>query len=244
MKLYVILSLFLCSNNILYAQAKMRPAEELINREESGWKLVSDWISKAKNKVEILPADSMRAYDALFKCQVTTRSPMGAIIFNTGGLIIDDGWIRILGSGSAVLPRSLPDWNKGKAFKEFGETPAFLLIADDASGGFFLLNGGGLGKDLGKVYYWLPDNLQIEPMDLTYSEFLSFCFDNDLDKFYEGIRWEHWRTDIAGLKTDEVFNFTPPLWSKEGSDVYKSVRAVVPIQEQYDFKLNLIQSLD
>ena len=38
--------------------------------------------------------------------------------------------------------------------KEFGETPTFLLIADDAIGGFFAINGGQFGKDAGKFIIW------------------------------------------------------------------------------------------
>src|SRR6478735_9010743 len=78
------------------AQTKMRPVEELLNKTDPGWAVVEKWIKAAKNKVEILPADTTKAIDALHKTQVTTRSPMGAIIYMTGGLLVDDGWIRIL----------------------------------------------------------------------------------------------------------------------------------------------------
>jgi hypothetical protein len=86
-----------------FAQNKMRSVDELINKTEPGWTLVKQWIDIAKNKVEILPCDTTRAKDALYKTQVTTRSPMGAIIYSTGGLLVDNGWIRILGSGSDRL---------------------------------------------------------------------------------------------------------------------------------------------
>jgi hypothetical protein len=135
-----------------FAQNGMRPVEELINDKEPGWPIVKGWIDSAKNKVEILPANIFDAKHALYYTQVSTRSPMGAIVYHTGGLLIDGGWIRILGSGSTKLKRSLPEWNKGKAYKEYGMKPSFMLIADDAIGGFFLLNGGGLGDDPGKVY--------------------------------------------------------------------------------------------
>src|SRR5687768_14036594 len=118
-----------------FSQNTMRPLDQLINKTDPGWTLVQEWISKAKNKVEVLPCDTAKAKDALFKTQVTTRSPMGAIIYATGGLLVDDGWIRILGSGGTKLTRSLPDWNKGKSFTVFGEQPSFLLVADDAAGG-------------------------------------------------------------------------------------------------------------
>lgn len=240
MKTRLLLLLCLYGTMITRAQDKMRPLATLINLEEPGWTMVSGWIAKARNKIEVLPADSAKAADALYKSQVTTRSPMGAIIFNTGGLLVDNGWIRILGSGNTKLNRSLPDWNKGKAFNEFGEAPAFLLIADDAMGGFFFLNGGGLGKDAGKIYYWPPDDLNLEPLGITYSEFLDFCFNNDLDEFYKGSRWPDWKKETGTINGDQVFNFMPPLWSKEGS-VQKSTRTVVPVQQQYDYNLKLRQ---
>ncbi|MEM7344538.1 MAG: DUF2625 family protein, partial [Chloroflexota bacterium] len=77
----------------------MRPLTELINTSEPGIQLVQNWISDAENPVEVLPRDKKRAEQELYQAQVTTRSPMGAIIYETGGVLIDGGWIRILGSG-------------------------------------------------------------------------------------------------------------------------------------------------
>lgn len=226
------------------AQYKTRTAEELINRKDPGWVIVKSWIDSAKNKVEVLPADSIKSKDALYNTQVTSRSPMGAIIFTTGGILVDDGWIRILGSGSSRLTRSVPSWNKGKSYKEFiGEGAPFLLVADDAIGGFFLQNGGALGDDIGKIYYFSPDNLEYEALDLTYSEFLLFCFNNDLNKFYEGSRWQGWREETIALKGDEVFNFMPPLWAKEGKDIAKGIHKPVPVEEQFLFNLQMRKQL-
>ena len=93
----------------------MKPVGQLINETDPGWPLVQEWIKSAKNKIEILPVDTAKAKDALYKAQVTTHSSMGAIIYMTGGLLVDDGWIRILGSGAPKLDRTLPDWNKSKS---------------------------------------------------------------------------------------------------------------------------------
>ena len=238
-----LLAIFLFLSLTTTAQNKMRSVEELINNSDPGWPLVKEWIDSAKNKVEILPADTIKAKEALYLTQVTTRSPMGSIIYLTGGILIDNGWIRILGSGSSKLNRSLPDWNKGKGFKNFGDPASFLLIADDAIGGFFILNGGGLGKDLGKVYYFAPDNLDYEPIDLTYTEFLLFCFNNDLNDFYEGYRWTKWEQDVSTLAGDKVFNFVPPLWTKEGKDINNISRRAISVEEQYRLNLELRKQL-
>ena len=154
-----------------------RPLTELINTQDPGWPVVQGWIASAKNKIQVLPKTAARADSALLAAQVTTRSPMGAVVYETGGIIVDNGWLRILGSGSPALNRDLMGWNKGKQ-------QGLLLVADDALGGFFALNGGAFGQaTLGKIYYLSPDNLEWEPLDKNYSEFLVFCFSGNLNKF-------------------------------------------------------------
>lgn len=221
----------------MHAQYQMRPVEELINTTDPGWPVVKQWIDSAKNKVEVLPADTSKAKDALYKTQVTTRSIMGAIVYETGGILVDNGWIRILGSGSSKLQRSLPDWNKGKAFKEFGDPPAYFLVADDAAGGYFAINYGHFGNDFSNIYYLSPDNLLWEPLEMTYEDFILFCFNGDIKKFYAGLRWSSWQKDIQILKADEVFHIYPPLWSKEGKDIEKSIKGPVPAEENFFYTL-------
>ena len=225
------------------AQYKMRSIDQLINRTDPGWTVVKQWIDSATNKVEVLPVDTTKAKDALYKTQVTSRSIMGAIVFSTGGILVDNGWIRILGSGSSKIQRTLADWNKGKAFKEFGDRPAYFLVADDAAGGYFAINYGSFGKDLDSMYYLSPDNLQWEALQMNYEDFIWFCFTGDLKKFYSGIRWTSWQKDIQTLNADEVFHILPPLWSKEGKDVDKSVRKPVPAEEQFLYNLSLRQKM-
>ncbi len=243
MKLIFFLLVFVLFSMPSLAQNKMSSLEELVNKTDPGWALVSQWIDSAKNKVEILPADTTKAKEALVKLQVTTRSPMGAIVYMTGGLLVDRGWIRILGSGSSKLGRSLPDWNTGKTLIDSVETSGFLLIADDAIGGFFILNGGIFSDDIGKVFYFSPDHLEFEALDLTYSEFLLFCFNNDLDMFYEGYRWKNWEQEVAGLDGDKVYNFYPPLWTKEGKDLNKTSRKAIPVDEQFRVNIHFRKQL-
>ncbi|GGK61746.1 DUF2625 domain-containing protein [Rufibacter glacialis] len=216
----------------LPAQTKKRPVEELIDKQQPGWVLVTKWIKAAKNKVEVLPKTPAQAKAALASAQVTTRSPMGAVVYETGGILVDDGWIRILGSGSPRLPRRLMQWNKGKSYLQEGQQPSFLLIADDALGGFYALNAGGLGQEgIGKVFYFSPDNLQWEASGLGYSEFLQFCFSGNLEAYYEGLRWKGWREEVKKLKGDQAMHFFPYLWTKEGKDINKVSRKPIALDE-------------
>ena len=126
-KIIFICILLLTSGKISIAQNNLRPIDQL-TADSSGFDIVRNAMRIARNKYEILPAELAKAKDALYQTQVTTRSPMGAIIYFTGGILIDGGWIRILGSGNDKLDRSLAQWNKGKTFNELAEKPKFLLI--------------------------------------------------------------------------------------------------------------------
>ena len=76
----------------------MKTLAELIDRDEPGIDLVREWVADADVEVELLPPSDGRD-EALLQTQVTTRSPMGAIVYETGGVRIGGGWIRFLGSG-------------------------------------------------------------------------------------------------------------------------------------------------
>jgi len=221
----------------------MRTLEELVTTSEPAWPLVQGWIGAASNGVEVLPVDRRAADTALLQLQVTIRSPMGAIVHQTGGLLVDHGWLRILGSGCARLPRSLPDWNEGKAPSQSGEPPPFLLVADDAIGGFFAIDGGGLTGALGKVHYFAPDSLDWQDLELSYSDFVVFALSGDVEHFYGDSRWPAWRDEIAELPGDHALSVYPPLWA-EGPSIAERSRRPVPIAELWSLQQDIRRQLD
>nr|WP_295865719.1 DUF2625 domain-containing protein [uncultured Chitinophaga sp.] len=224
-------------------QAPKKPLADLINTQEPGWELVTTWINDATNMVAVLPVTANIAEETLYATQVTTRSPMGAIIFNSGGILVDHGWIRILGSGNTTLNRTLHTWNINKTIFDAGNA-GFLLVADDAAGGFFAINSGGLGEDMGKVYYFDPATLAWEALDISYSEFLLFCFEGDLQDFYRDLRWHGWEQEVSTLDGNEVFSFYPMLWTREGKDINHIQRAKVPVEEHYRFTIDMMRQLN
>src|SRR5438105_2276535 len=96
----------------------LRQLEDLLDQNDPAWPLVQEWIRSANHPVEVLPPSEPQRGEALVQLQVTTRSPMGAVVYETGGLLIDDGWLRLLGSGHERLPRSLPAWNRGRTWTD------------------------------------------------------------------------------------------------------------------------------
>jgi hypothetical protein len=204
----------------------MRPVSELIDSAEPAWPLVQEWIRNATVPVEILPVESKVGEAALYAAQVTTRSPMGAIAYNTAGIFIDNGWLRVLGAGGHFrLQRSLPGWNKGKS-------DGFYLIADDIIGGYFAINGGSLNGELGLVSYFAPDTLQWEPCNFGYSQFLVWAMSENLGKFYESLRWNSWTIETTSINGDQAISVYPFLCA-EGPPIGERDRRPIPISELY-----------
>ncbi|WP_323842382.1 MULTISPECIES: DUF2625 domain-containing protein [unclassified Moraxella] len=211
----------------------MKTLQELINLDEPAWELIQEWLNNANKPYEIIPKNQEQAEQELLANQVTTRSSMGAIIYETGGMLIDNGWLRILGSGGKKLNRTLSGWNKGKSFENIGDVPSFLLIADDVLGGYFAINGGGLGDNLGMIYYFDPDLLAWEDLNITYSHFIEWALTGDLEQFYQGFRWQNWQDEAKQLDGNQVFSFFPFLSTQEGKEIDKVSRKVISIQEYY-----------
>ena len=216
---------------------EIRQLNELLDKTDPAWRLVQEWIAEARNPVEVLPPRDPDRAEALIATQVTTHSTMGAIVYETGGLLIDSGWLRILGSGHPRLPRSLPGWNLGRSIMTPGDYPEFLLIADDAVGGFYAVNGGGLGLAKGNVFYFAPDSQEWEDLGRGYTEFIQWCLTGDLESYYEGFRWPGWEAEVASLAGDRAYSIYPPLWAA-GPSIADRSRRPVPVAELYGLYLD------
>lgn len=213
----------------------MTSLEDLIDSRDPALPLIEKMLGAATLNYQLLPP-STESGRVLSSLQVTTRSTLGAIAYETGGLLIDHGWLRVLGSGHPQLSRNLVDWNNGRA-------DAYLLVADDAAGGFFSINGGGLGDDVGAMYYWAPDTLRWEQLDIGYTDFLGWALSDRLATFYDGLRWDGWRSDLQELRADQCFSFFPFLWTREGS-IDESRRTLIDVGEQFEINVELARKLD
>ncbi len=212
----------------------MRTLDELLDTSRPAIDKIRSWIERSTRPCTVLPPAPDRG-DRLVQAQVSTRAPLGAVIHETGGILIDHGWIRLLGSGHERLGRSLPAWNEGRGL-------GFLLVADDAVSGFFAINGGGLGEDPGKIHYLAADRLQWEPLGIGYPDFVRWCLGQGPDEFYAELRWEGWEDDMRALHGDRTFGFYPPLWAADGG-LGRSERRSVRTWDAYRMKLEAISQL-
>lgn len=210
--------------------------EELLDKEDPAWPLITQWINDAVNHVEVLPPSEPARTDTLLDLQVSTHSTLGAIAYETGGILVDHGWMRILGSGHPRLPRSVTEWNQAVWGEDETDYP-FYLIADDAIGGFYALDSGSLGN-AESVFYFAPDTLEWEDTDQGYTDFIDFCLNGDLHKYYQSMRWQNWQDEVSLLNGDDAISIVPPLaftLEPELDPIDARRRTSVSVYELYDF---------
>jgi hypothetical protein len=193
---------------------------------DPAWPDVLQWIKAATNTVELLPADQERRDDIRRAVGVSLESALGAVIHETGGILVDHGWLRILGSGSPRLPRvARPDRR-------------WILIADDAVGGFFALH-----PPEGKVRYLAPDTLEWEDLGIGYSAWLRWCLSEDSARFSIDYRGVEWRRQVASLAPHQCFHIAPPPFTEGPPFPDRSWKAV-PVSEIYEMTLDFQKQLE
>lgn len=221
-----------------------RTLQDLIDTLDPAWPLVQEWISEAKNKTEILPAKQSQGEDVLLNIQVTTRSPMGAIALETGGLLINHGWLRFLGSGNERMQGNLLTWNTDESSSgKISSTNNFFIIAHDVVGGFFALNGGAFPGKPGTAFYFSPDTLRWENTNKSYSQLLDWALSGDLELFYQSLRWLNWEKEVSGLTGDQGMLFYPLLCTEREVSTSERHRRPIPMHELWHLYLDLSQQL-
>jgi hypothetical protein len=210
-----------------------RTVGQLIEDAEDAWPTVLGWIQASARPVAVEPVVGATGEATLFALQVTTRSPMGAIALRCGGIVIDHGWLRILGAGGGHIGDGLRGWN-GLDGAQALQPPLHgaLIVAYDAMGGFFVLNGGAWPGDLGSAHYLAPDTYERQDLGLGYSGLLQFTLSDRLDRFYGDLRWPGWEDEVAALAPDSVIHVYPPLGT-EPTPIVERSRRPIPAREAW-----------
>jgi hypothetical protein len=185
--------------------------------ESSAWDQISAAISEAPYPVQPLPPDRERAEAVLARLGMTTRSWLGAVVINTGVLMIDHGWLRVLGGGGGGLPGVAAAPETGR-----------LVVAYDVLGGQFAWMPSETGAPP-TVHYFGPDTLDWHDLKRGYGEWLHAMIAGALTRFYQSMRWPGWEAEVAALSPDQGLSVYPPPWSTEGTDISATSRRPAPL---------------
>lgn len=212
----------------------LRSAAELAAVENPAWPAIEALVTGPGSVTRALPIARDAGESSLHALQVSAASALGALALNCGGLLIDCGWLRILGGGSEGLP-SIAEANGWQEATAVHVPPAYLTVAFDVLGGRFAIDGGGLGIDPGRVCYWAPDSLAWEATDLGHGAFVHAFLSGAATKFYEDVRWPGWVDEVAALTLDQGLGLWPPPFTVEGTDFASASRRPVPFDELLTF---------
>ncbi len=212
----------------------VRAVSELVNVGDSAWPSIQAAAAASVEPVVVLPVDRKDGEECLYRLQVTTRSALGALALNCGGIVVGHGWLRLLGGGYSSLP-DLASANGLGAPTDSGVPPPYLEVARDVLGGRFAINGGALPGVVGGVCYLAPDTLGWEPLGTGHGDFVAWAFGAGVERFYDEFRWTGWESEVEPMALDQGLSIYPPLFSQEARDLASTSRRPVPWSELVGF---------
>ena len=194
----------------------------MVDAQRDAWSELTELIAASALNLVVCPPREDSSTAATLG--LGTSSYLGALARNTSGVIVDDGWLRLLGGSST--PEGLPGLDQASS-----GTTGLLVIAYDVLGGVFALDGGALGTGDGSVHHFSVDSLCWEDLELGHAAFVTRMLAGATASFYESLRWPGWQDDIATLQPRRGLSLYPHPFTAEGKDVGSASKRAVPMAE-------------
>lgn len=208
-----------------------RSLAELLAVSEPAWPALERALRGASNAVELLPGGEKAGEEAMLRLQLFADTALGAMVRYSGGLLVDAGWLRVLGSGHPRLEGTVLSWNGLDHPSRFAGLSGALIVGYDVLGGLFAVNAGGLPGRPGAVSYLSPDVLDWQELSATYSAWLAWVAEGDLAGFYNAVRWSDWEDDVEPLTGDLGLHRDPPPWTIAGQRAERPVTTIMTMGE-------------
>ena len=145
-----------------------------------------------------------------------------------GGIVIDN-WVRLYGCGElSIIEKNMlldTDFNSD------------LIIGEDVCGGLFAVK-----EDI--VYYFAPDTLKWESLDIYYSNFLYWVLNDKqgTTQFYESFRWNNWEDFCKDIKLNQGISFVQQLCFE--SDIEDRDKRIININEIINLNFELSKQIN
>lgn len=215
---------------------RVRAVEELRSEADAAWPGLEKMLAAARVPLVVLPPEGDT--DAVVeRLQAGASTSLGALAMNTGGVLVDHGWLRILGGGGAGLvdlasanALARPDVSDSASRPPL-EGGGSLTVAFDVLGGRFAINRGELPGPEDDVCYWGPDTLEWMTLGASHEAFVAWAVSEALGTFYADLRWPGWEGEVEHVAAGEGLICYPFLFSAEGRNIEDTIRSAVPFEE-------------
>lgn len=176
------------------------------------WNELLNMINSSKFEIRQIEGEQAVGDKIVKELSLNENTTLATIIYGTAGLTINK-CIRILGQGNAELQSicEINDIIDGVPTKIKG----FLIVATDIFGGIYAMNVEEIDGSIGQIFYFAPDTLEWDPLDMKYSQFLYWAVNGNTDEFYETMKWSDWEKYADLTNFNQGILIYPFLWSKE-----------------------------
>ncbi len=187
------------------------------------WNKLKAMFGNASNNVQIKENIDLNA-KILDSVNIDVNSFMGQVMMNISNMCIN-GYFRML-TGDEKDALNISEFNK-----QLNEecTEGKLVIAYDIWGGLFAVDKRNI-NDKSNLWYFAPDQLEWEDMEVTYLDFLVWVCDEDFNMFHSSFTWAGMELEIRDIKDQQGVLVYPYLWSQE-CDIETASKKFVSILE-------------
>ena len=186
------------------------------------WKEIEQLFKQSPNNTKLKLAE-VKNNDVIAKLGVNEQSVLGQVIINSDSARVND-YLNILSGNeeSGIISFN----NKMKKYYQGNK----LIVAYDVWGGIFAIGNGDFGENVRTVWYYAPDSLQWECLNINYAEFVAWACSDNIKEFYKSFLWSDINSLLEKVQSEEAILVYPFLWSKE-CDIETADKKIVPIEE-------------
>lgn len=188
------------------------------------WNKIKEILVNSKYKV-IISEELEKGYDECEKLNIPKDSVLASVVTNCNGIYIDN-WIRILGQGNEKQ-KGVLYYN---SLVDDSCIYGMFIVANDVVGGIYAINISRYENDKNLIWYFAPDTLEWECLDMNYSEFIAWSANGNIGEFYETMRWNNWIKDCEEIEFDMACLIYPFLWANE-CEINSADKKNIPFEE-------------
>ena len=188
------------------------------------WNEILDIVYKSKINIDIIAGSKELGVEECNNLNIPDNSVLYSVVTNSNGIIINN-WIRLWGQNS--------NDNHGIGYYNAlfkNDIEGLFLVASDVVGGLFAINLNKFNEGNNLIWYFAPDTLDWECLDMQYNEFLAWSMQGNIDEFYSTMRWNNWQEDVKNIGINYALLIYPFLWARE-CNIEKASKKMVSIDE-------------
>ena len=193
------------------------------------WNEILQMFDSSASNIELIGGQDNAGSVIVNDLKLNPQTTLSAVIGNVAGIKVNNT-IRILGQGNQDIKgiHKINEVKCGMATK----IRDLLIVATDVFGGFYAMNTAEGKGPVGEIFYFAPDTLGWEALNMKYSQFLYWTVHGNTDDFYSSMKWSDWEQIAKAVGFDEGILIYPFLWSNE-INIETASKKIVPFEELF-----------